>query len=46
MNDSFNGKVGIVTGGAGGIGWCIAEEFRKRGATVYVIDKKEGNQGR
>ena len=35
-------KVVIVTGGADGIGRCIADEFRKQGAAVYVIDKQEG----
>ncbi|MBO7270538.1 MAG: SDR family oxidoreductase, partial [Bacteroidales bacterium] len=35
-------KVVIVTGGANGIGRCIADEFRKQGAAVYVIDKQEG----
>ena len=38
----FNEKIVIVTGGANGIGRCIAEEFRANGATVYVIDKQEG----
>jgi NAD(P)-dependent dehydrogenase (short-subunit alcohol dehydrogenase family) len=32
----------IVTGGANGIGKCIADEFRAQGAIVYVIDKQEG----
>ena len=35
-------KVVVVTGGAQGIGKCIVEEFRKTGATVYVIDKQPG----
>lgn len=39
----FKDKVAIVTGGAQGIGMCIANEFRKAGAHVYVIDKQEGN---
>ncbi|MBQ2436040.1 MAG: SDR family oxidoreductase, partial [Bacteroidaceae bacterium] len=42
MEYTFKDKVVIVTGGANGLGRCIADEFRNRGAIVYVIDKLEG----
>ena len=38
----FQDKVVVVTGGANGIGKCIANEFRAKGAHVYVIDKQPG----
>lgn len=41
MEKKFKDKVVVVTGGAKGIGRCVAEEFRKEGAWVYVIDKNE-----
>ena len=39
----FQNKVVVITGGAGGIGKCIAEEFEKCGATVCIIDTAVGN---
>lgn len=35
----FKDKLAVVTGGAQGIGRCIADEFQKAGAHVCVIDK-------
>ena len=40
---SFKDKIAVVTGGAQGIGRCIADEFLKAGAHVCVIDKQPGN---
>ena len=40
MQDTFRDKVVVVTGGASGIGKCIAGLFRAEGAYVHVIDIK------
>lgn len=39
----FENKVAVITGGAHGIGKCIAEEFEKQGAHAVVIDIREGD---
>lgn len=39
----FKGKTVVITGGARGIGKCIADEFRSAGADVCVIDILEND---
>ena len=39
----FDGKVAVVTGGAHGIGLAVAQEFKRLGATVCVIDIEKGD---
>ncbi len=34
-------KIAVITGGAGGIGRCIAEEFEKAGVHACIIDVKD-----
>ena len=43
MKINFEKKVVVITGGAHGIGLCTAEEFKKYGAYVCVMDVTEGN---
>ena len=37
----YQNKIAVITGGANGIGRCIAEEFAKAGAKIAVIDKTD-----
>ena len=39
----FKDKVVVITGGASGIGKVIADEFKKQGSLVYVIDLLPGD---
>ena len=39
----FQDKVVVITGGAQGIGKCIADCFRAEGALVHIIDKTPGD---
>ena len=39
--ESLRGKVGVVTGGASGIGRALAEVFAREGAKVVVADLDE-----
>lgn len=43
MGKRFEGKVTVITGGAKGIGACVAECFVKEGAIAEIIDKTDGD---
>ncbi|MGB6118448.1 MAG: SDR family oxidoreductase [Mesorhizobium sp.] len=38
----FTGRVAVVTGAAGDIGWAIASAFSASGATVHALDQDRG----
>ena len=42
----FKNQSVIITGGSGGMGYCIAEEFLKQGALVYLADINEERLGK
>ena len=42
-DNTFAGRVGIITGGATGIGFAVARELARLGATVVLASRKEEN---
>ena len=43
LMNAFYGKTAVITGGAHGIGKAIADAFRREGASVYIIDRQNGD---
>ena len=41
--DRFDKKVAVITGGAHGIGYAVADAFRREGASVRIMDTTPGD---
>ena len=42
MNKQLEGKVAVITGGAQGVGFGIAQEFIENGASVVLTGRRRG----
>src|SRR5258706_9861430 len=46
MNNRFEGKIVLVTGGSSGIGLTTAKQFVSEGATVFITGRLQAGGGR